>query len=40
MHKSRLGAFVAGLFERAIAAGHGEGDVAALVKVFRHADGA
>ncbi len=31
--------FVAGLFGRAIAAGYGEGDVAALVKVFRHADG-
>jgi 3-hydroxyisobutyrate dehydrogenase-like beta-hydroxyacid dehydrogenase len=31
--------FVAGLFGRAIAAGHGEKDVAALVKVFRHADG-
>ena len=31
--------FVAGLFERAIAAGHGEEDVAALVKVFRYADG-
>ena len=32
--------FVAGLFGRAIAAGHGQEDVAALVKVFRHADGA
>jgi 3-hydroxyisobutyrate dehydrogenase-like beta-hydroxyacid dehydrogenase len=31
--------FVAGLFERAIAAGYGEEDVAALVKVFRHTDG-
>lgn len=27
--------FVTGLFERAIAAGHGEEDVAALVKVLR-----
>jgi 3-hydroxyisobutyrate dehydrogenase-like beta-hydroxyacid dehydrogenase len=29
---------VSDLFERAIAAGHGEEDVAALVKVLRHAD--
>ena len=29
---------VSDLFERAIAAGHGDEDVAALVKVLRHAD--
>jgi 3-hydroxyisobutyrate dehydrogenase-like beta-hydroxyacid dehydrogenase len=30
---------VAGLFRRAVAAGYGEEDVAALVKVLRHTDG-